>query len=81
MEQARIIIGIIISSIIALFTPIKDVMLAMLVLFSINGAMGLLEDILHGSWRRSRAASAGRSWWAVSKAWPSGATANICTRS
>lgn len=46
MEQVRIIIGIIISSVLTLFTPIKDVMLAMLVLFSINGA-GLLEDILH----------------------------------
>lgn len=58
MEQIRIIIGIIVSSVLTLFTPIKDVMLAMLVLFSINGAMGLLEDILHASgWKTKKALS------------------------
>ena len=36
MTEIKVLIGLVISSIISLFTPIGDVMIAMLVLFSVN---------------------------------------------
>ena len=56
MTEIRALIGLVISSVISLFTPIEDVMIAMLVLFSVNGAFGLLEDILHADgWKTKKA--------------------------
>lgn len=58
MNEIRLFVGVVTSSIVALFAPIGHVMFAMVWLFAINGAMGLLEDILHADgWKTKKALS------------------------
>lgn len=58
LSEIKIFVGIIISSVISLFTPIQDVVLAMLILFCVNGAFGLLADIIDGNgWSNKKALS------------------------
>lgn len=60
MTQIKLFVSLIVSSVISLFSPIKDILLAMLVLFIVNSLLGLLEDILHGSgWSTRKALSFG----------------------
>lgn len=60
MQEVKIVIGFVISSIVAMFAPIGDMMIAMLLLFIINGGVGLLEDIINGDgWKKKKAMAFG----------------------
>ena len=60
MQEVRILIGIVVSSVISLLAPIGDVMWGMLLLFLVNGGMGLLEDIINGEgWKKKKAMAFG----------------------
>lgn len=49
IEQVKYIITLLLSSLLAMFHPLEDVMKGMLWLFVINGVIGLLADIFSGN--------------------------------
>lgn len=58
ITELKTLIVLAVSSLISLFSPIKDVLIAMLILFCVNGAFGLLADIFNGrGWDTKKALS------------------------
>lgn len=58
ITELKTLIVLAVSSLISLFSPIKDVMVAMLILFCVNGAFGLFADIFTGKgWNTKKALS------------------------